>query len=75
MPLLVMQGDWDEVILFALGRRLFDAAFEPKRYFAIFGAGYNDTYFVGGEVYWNAIADFLDSVVWGRFFAAMSEND
>ena len=75
MPLLVMQGDRDEVIPPALGRRLFDAAPEPKRYFAIPGAGHNDTYFVGGEAYWNAIADFLDSVARGRPPAAMSEND
>jgi fermentation-respiration switch protein FrsA (DUF1100 family) len=62
MPLLVMQGDRDEVIPAALGRRLFDAAPEPKRHYAIPGAGHNDTYLVGGEAYWRELADFLDGV-------------
>jgi fermentation-respiration switch protein FrsA (DUF1100 family) len=62
VPLLVLQGDRDEVVPFAQGRRLFDEAPEPKRYFAIPGAGHNDTYIVGGDVYWRVISDFLDSV-------------
>jgi fermentation-respiration switch protein FrsA (DUF1100 family) len=62
MPLLVVQGDRDEIVPPVQGRRLFDAAPEPKRYFAIRGAGHNDTYLVGGEAYWRTIADFLDTV-------------
>jgi fermentation-respiration switch protein FrsA (DUF1100 family) len=72
MPLLVMQGDRDEVIPPALGRRLFEAAPEPKRYFAIPGARHNDTYDVGGEAYWRALAGFLDAVAGGA--GTMSEN-
>lgn len=59
MPLLVLQGDHDEVVPFAQGRRLFEAAPGPKRFFAIPGAGHNDTFLVGGDAYWQAIADFL----------------
>ena len=44
---------------FAQGRRLFAAAPEPKQFFPIPGAGHNDAYFVGGDAYWKAIADFL----------------
>jgi pimeloyl-ACP methyl ester carboxylesterase len=73
MPLLVMQGDRDEVIPPALGRRLFDAAPRPKRYYAIPGAGHNDTYLVGGDGYWKALSDFLDAVARGA--GTMSEND
>ena len=62
MPLLVLQGDRDEIVPPVQGRRLFDAAREPKRYFAIRGAGHNDTYLVGGEAYWRTIADFLETV-------------
>jgi fermentation-respiration switch protein FrsA (DUF1100 family) len=72
MPLLVMQGDRDEVIPPALGRRLFDAAPAPKRYYAIPGAGHNDTYVVGGHGYWKALSDFLDSVARGD--GTVSEN-
>ncbi len=74
MPLLVMQGDRDEVIPPALGRRLFDAAPEPKRYYAIPGAGHNDTYIVGGAAYWKALSDFLDGVRRARGAGTMSEN-
>ena len=74
MPLLLMQGDADEVIPPALEQRLFDAAPEPKRYFAIPSAGHNDTYFVGGDAYWRVIAEFLDGVERGRGAAATSEN-
>ena len=59
MPLLVLQGDHDEIVPFAQGRRLFEAAPGPKRFFAIPGAGHNDTFLVGGDAYWQAIADFL----------------
>ena len=63
MPLLVLHGEEDEVVPFAQGRRLFEAAPEPKRFFAIPGARHNDTYFVGGEDYWRAVRDFLESVL------------
>jgi len=66
MPLLVVQGDRDEVVPPAQGRRLFDAAPEPKRYYAIPGAGHNDTFYVGGEAYWRTITDFLDGVGRGQ---------
>ncbi len=62
MPLLVLHGDRDEVVPFAQGRRVFDAAPEPKRFFAIPGAGHNDTYGVGGELYWRALRDFLEGL-------------
>jgi len=58
-PLLVLHGDRDEVVPFAQGRKLYEAAPGPKRFFAIPGAGHNDTYLVGGEAYWRAVADFL----------------
>jgi uncharacterized protein len=62
MPLLVLHGDRDTLVPFAQARRLFEAAPEPKRFFAIPGASHNDTYIVGGEPYWRAIAEFLDGL-------------
>jgi fermentation-respiration switch protein FrsA (DUF1100 family) len=41
-PLLVFHGDADTLIPIALGRRLFDAAPEPKLFRVIHGAGHND---------------------------------
>ncbi|HSD67056.1 MAG TPA: alpha/beta hydrolase [Vicinamibacteria bacterium] len=74
MPLLVVQGDRDEVVPPAQGRRLFDAAPEPKRYYSIPGAGHNDTYLVGGAAYWRAVEEFLDAVGRGGAGSTMSEN-
>jgi hypothetical protein len=60
-PLLVLHGEADATVPFGQGRRVFEAAPEPKRFFAIAGAGHNDTYVVGGEPYWRAWSAFLDS--------------
>jgi fermentation-respiration switch protein FrsA (DUF1100 family) len=65
VPLLVLHGDADEVVPFAQGRRLFEAAPEPKRFHAIRGASHNDTYIVGGDAYWRAVAEFLDNSLAG----------
>ena len=62
VPLLVLHGDRDEVVPYAQGRRVFEAAPEPKRFFAIPGASHNDTYVVGGEAYWSAVAGFLETL-------------
>jgi fermentation-respiration switch protein FrsA (DUF1100 family) len=65
MPLLVLHGDRDEVVPFAQGRRLFEAAPEPKRFFAIPGAHHNDAYFVGGDAYWRELEEFLKAALNG----------
>ena len=62
VPLLIVHGEADEVVPFAHGRRLFAAAPEPKRFFAIPRAGHNDTYVTGGEAYWRALSTFLDTL-------------
>jgi fermentation-respiration switch protein FrsA (DUF1100 family) len=41
-PLMVFHGDSDTLIPIALGRRLYDAAPEPKTWLAVPGAGHND---------------------------------
>jgi fermentation-respiration switch protein FrsA (DUF1100 family) len=62
LPLLVLHGERDKIVPFAQGRRVFEAAGGPKRFFAIPGAGHNDTYLAGGEAYWRALREFLDSL-------------
>jgi fermentation-respiration switch protein FrsA (DUF1100 family) len=62
MPLLVLHGERDTTVPFVHGRRLFEAAPEPKRFFAIPGAGHNDTYVIGGDAYWQAWKGFLDDL-------------
>jgi fermentation-respiration switch protein FrsA (DUF1100 family) len=51
IPVLVLHGSRDRTIPYDLGRKLFDAANEPKRFYEIVGADHNDTYLVGGQPY------------------------
>jgi fermentation-respiration switch protein FrsA (DUF1100 family) len=57
-PLLVVHGERDELVPFADGRALYEAAGEPKSWFPIPGAGHNDTYVIGGEGYFHRFAAF-----------------
>lgn len=57
--LLILHGDADEVVPYDHGRRLFEAAPDPKTFHTIRGAHHNDTYVVGGPDYWAAWARFL----------------
>lgn len=65
-PLLFFHGDRDEVVDYSLGRRLFDAAPEPKEFETISGAGHNDTTMVGGRAYFERIRRFIDEVAPNR---------
>jgi len=58
-PMLFIHGESDDIVPYVLGRRLYEAAQAPKEFFAIPGAGHNDTYLVGGRAYFQRIADFL----------------
>ena len=61
-PVMVLHGDRDEIVPLKMGRELFEAANEPKRFFVIEGAGHNDTYFVGGDRYYDALRSFLEDL-------------
>jgi fermentation-respiration switch protein FrsA (DUF1100 family) len=41
---------------------VFEAAPGPKRFFLIPDAHHNDTYRAGGEAYWRAWREFLESL-------------
>ena len=58
MPLLAIHGERDDLIPFADGRTLFEAAPEPKTWYPIPWAGHNDTYVVGGDAYFHQLAAF-----------------
>jgi fermentation-respiration switch protein FrsA (DUF1100 family) len=57
-PVLVVHGSRDELIPVGQGKRLYDAAREPKRLKIIDGAGHNDLSAVGGGKYFDSLADF-----------------
>lgn len=58
-PVLVVHGADDDVVPVEQGRRLFDAANEPKRLLIVPRAGHNDLVEVGGAAYWDAVRDAL----------------
>lgn len=58
MPLLAIHGERDELIPMSDGRALFEAAPQPKAWYAIPGAGHNDTYWTGGQAYFQRLAAF-----------------
>ena len=60
VPLLQLHGDQDELVPYELGRKLFEAANEPKEFFTIAGAHHNDTYEIGREAYFQAIRQFIN---------------
>ncbi|MCX5796650.1 MAG: alpha/beta hydrolase [Elusimicrobia bacterium] len=57
-PLLVMHSPDDDIVPFAMGRRLYEAAPGPKAFLAMRG-GHNDGFLDTGPAYEKAIADFL----------------
>jgi fermentation-respiration switch protein FrsA (DUF1100 family) len=60
MPVLVIHGVNDATIPFSMGKKVFDAAFEPKVFLPVAGADHNDCYIVGGEKYWDAWEALLE---------------
>jgi fermentation-respiration switch protein FrsA (DUF1100 family) len=71
-PILVLQGDRDEVIPVQQGKKVFAAAPSPKEFYAIPGAGHNDTFHVGGSAYFDVIKSFLDRAAAGQIQPAVS---
>ena len=63
VPLLVIHGDRDSVVPMFLGKQVFDAASEPKWWYAVSSAGHNDVPLVGGESYFREIDTFLHRVL------------
>jgi fermentation-respiration switch protein FrsA (DUF1100 family) len=57
-PVLIVQGDRDEVIPPRLGQALFTAAREPKSFWVVAGAGHNDLLETAGREYRNGLASF-----------------
>ena len=62
VPVLVLHGDLDETVPISQGRKLYEAANEPKRFQALAGAAHNDTFQITAEQYWGAIESFLSGV-------------
>ncbi len=61
-PLLVIHGTKDETVPYEMGKRLFEAAPHPKRFYTVPGAMHNDAYVVGNLEYLKQIEEFLAGV-------------
>ena len=57
-PLLVIHGDRDQVVPFEQGRKLFEAAGEPKWFWALAGAGHNNLIDAAGAQYRERLREF-----------------
>ena len=62
-PIMVLHGDHDATVPFAQGKKVFEAAPQPKRFYRIVGASHNDTFVVGGEEYYGALREFIESAL------------
>ena len=59
-PLLVLHGDDDHVIPFALGRALYEELPEPRTFIRIRGGDHNDVVPADADTYWTAVQTFID---------------
>ena len=59
-PKMIIHSPADEIIPYRMGRRLFDAASEPKTFYKVPDAGHNDTFTVGGVAYVAAVRAFIE---------------
>ena len=59
VPILILHGTADEVVPFAHGRRLFEAAQAPKAFAAVAGGGHNDLWASHAGEVWGAAESFL----------------
>ncbi len=58
-PVLVMHSEFDEIIPIEDGRKVFDAAQGPKRFYVIKGAPHNGADYHDPEGYYAAIGEFI----------------
>ena len=61
-PVLVVHGDADTIIPYALGKELFDGLDAPKQLVTLRGADHNDLFDARHEAYWTPLRAFIDSL-------------
>ena len=61
-PVLVMHGDRDTIVPFALGRELFEGLGAPKQFVAVRDADHNDFFDHRRLDYWDPVARFIEGL-------------
>ena len=69
-PLVVLHGEMDEIVPHSQGRKLFDAANQPKRFVTLPDASHNNAHHVAAEVMALALLEFRDGLAAGNLFPA-----
>jgi uncharacterized protein len=59
-PILVIHGTRDDTVPFTMGKKLFEAAREPKWFLPIEGGGHNAVFVEGGDRYWKTVQEFVN---------------
>ena len=62
-PLLVIHSQDDPVVPYDQGRRLYDAASEPKEFWRLDGSGHTEAFFQRGPQYRPALLYWLDKAL------------
>ena len=60
---MVIHGDRDEIIPFAQGRAVFEAANQPKWFWQVRGAMHNDLLYVAGREYVPRLQEFYSHLL------------
>ena len=68
VPILFIHGSIDGIVPLKLGKRLYEAANEPKEFYEIAGADHNDIFWVGGNEYIERIRSFVAQITAGINF-------
>ena len=63
VPLLIVHGDRDDTVPYAMGRALFEAANEPKSFWTVEGATHVDIVEVAGPLYRARLQAFYESTL------------
>jgi fermentation-respiration switch protein FrsA (DUF1100 family) len=58
-PVLIIHGDKDEVVPWAMGEQIFESLQVSKKIVTIRGGFHNDLEFLNPELYWNSIKEFV----------------
>ena len=61
-PGLVVHGDGDSIIDFALGRELFDRLEAPKQFVTVKGGDHNDAFDATNDAYWRPVVAFIEAL-------------
>jgi fermentation-respiration switch protein FrsA (DUF1100 family) len=60
-PVLIIHGDRDEVVPWAMGEQIFELLHVSKKMVTIRGGFHNELEFANSELYWNSIKEFVQA--------------